>query len=224
VLNQDRAILGVFDPLYNGDAGKEGRIVSIRLATAIETKNFPLLEGEDYLVLGYSSGDVLVFSLPGFIAARPKRCDGTGPDVVRRNIACTLDLEKAQEAFTEAENASSLVPGPLITSYPSLKNYSVSDGDLVIHVEADRRTVWASDHSGRQLWREDPFDAARMRPYRYFKPVIVFVGPFPQSQFRQENEAACAAKAEPAVVLAYNSTQAGCLNVRTGRFVFLGQD
>jgi hypothetical protein len=105
-----------------------------------------------------------------------------------------------------------------------LKDYTVTGGHLVIHVEADHRTIWVSDRLGHKLWREDPFEAAAMRPYRYVKPVIVFVGPFPRSQIRQDHEASCAAKGEPAVALAYDSTQFGCLNVRTGRFVFLGQD
>jgi hypothetical protein len=97
--------------------------------------------------------------------------------------------------------------------------FGVPKSDLVIHVEADGRTVWASDKSGRQLWRGDPFETAGMKPYRYRRPVINFIGPLPKRDAK-----VCGGRGRPLAALGYNSTQFGCLDASTGHFVFLGQD
>lgn len=214
------SVLGVFNPLFDGDAGKEGAIVSIRVATAQEASDFPLLRGNDYLVLRYSSGNVIVIPVKGFLGVRPIHCDTTGPDVVSRNIACRLDLARAQEEESEAENAKFLMPSPPLTDNRPL-TYRIPGSGIVISVAADRRTVSASDALGRRLWTEDPCDAAGLKPYRFVRPVIARIGPF---SGRDSWKAACAARKEPAVALSYDSTQFGCLNALTGRFVMLGQD
>jgi hypothetical protein len=145
--------------------------------------------------------------------------------VVRRNIACTLDLQKAQEAENEAMIARMLVKGPPASSFPPLQDVDVADAGLVVHFGADHRTVWATDRSGRELWREDPFVTAKMKPYRIFVPLIDYVGTFGRGWFSEPREAeACADNGKEAVAIGYSSSQFGCLNARTGRFVFLGQD
>lgn len=209
--------LGVFDPLYDGDAGQEGTIVSIRAATARETNNFPSAKGEEYVVLRYSTGDLLVISVHGSLGLKPSRCDSMGPDVVNLNIACKLDLEKARRQYTDALIAKTLRPGPDVASLPPLNDYIVPDSGIVLRFGDDRRTILASDRSGHQLWREDPFDVAGLKPYRYFKPLISFVRPI-------GDKAPCATRGETAVGLGYSSTQFGCLNPRTGQFELLGQD
>ena len=214
-------ILGVFDPLFDGDAGKEGVIVLIRVATLQEKDNFPPLKGSEYVVLKYSSGNVIVISVEGDLGVRPTHCAATGPDIVSRNIACRLDIAKAQEKEIDAQNTRFLAPSPPLTkSGPWI--YRIPGPDITVSVGVDRRTVSASDRSGRHLWTEDPFDAAGLKTYRFVRPGIVRIGPFLGRASRRKT--ACTAREEPAVALNYNSTQFGCLNALTGRFVILGQD
>lgn len=212
MVNRSGGILGVFDPLFEGDGGREGVIVSIRVATALEAQNFPKLKGGDYLVLTYSSGDVLVLTVRSYGGVQPRRCDDNGPEIVSRNIACKLDLEQAEEDFDDRMRVKSLVTGPEPDSYPPLEDYRVPKSELVLHFGADHRTVWVTDGAGRELWRGDPFEMAEMKPYRLFRPLIVAVG------------GACGSKDKPQVALRYDSTQFGCLDARTGGFEFYGQD
>ena len=216
--NDRGGILGVFDPIFDGDSGKEGKVASIRLATESEIGNFPRLEADHYVVLTYSSGNVLVMQVRGEKSVKPVHCSRTGPYIVSRNIACKLDLHKAEEKFSDALNAKFLSPGPSMAGYKP-RDYSVPDSDIVIHVEADGRTVWASNASRKRLWRKDPFKAGGLEPYRFYRPIIRFVGPVPDWSGK-----ACHATGEFFVGLGYNSSQSGCLNARTGQFIFLGQD
>ncbi|MEO8375226.1 MAG: hypothetical protein ABI471_08370 [Sphingomonas bacterium] len=216
--NDSGLMAGTYDPIFNGDSGKEGKITSIRLATESEIQNFPLLTGDHYAVLSYGSGNVLVVQVRSDRSARPMNCGRSNAYIVRRNIACKLDLAKAKERFLDAINEEFLSPGPSMADYKA-RDFNVPGSGIVIHVKADGRTVWASDGSRKPLWRKDPFKAAGLKPYRFYRPIIRFVGPV-----QDWTGKACHATGEFFVGLAYNSSQFGCLNARTGQFIFLGQD
>jgi hypothetical protein len=206
------------DPLFNGDAGHEGKIISLRLATTPEADHFPRLKHDYYMVLIYSSGDVIVMPVHDDLAVKPRQRGQRSDYIVRNNIACKLDLNEAHNRQIDADIAMSLSPSPPLTDYKPII-FRVPRSDIVIHVEADGRTVWASDQAGTTLWREDPFNAADMKPYRVTRPFIRSV--FPLNRWM---EGPCDAKGKAFATLVYNSSQFGCIDARTGRFLFLGRD
>jgi hypothetical protein len=225
-------IEGVFDPIHDADVGPAGRsgpllgrvgtegvIIGVRPTTPAEWTEFSHNSNQLLFVLTYSSGDVIVIDGHGSDAVKPVDCKVVVP-VVSNNIACKFDLEAAKEASVDEWQARLLRPGPPASAYKPPATFSVPHANIEIHVGADLRTVVASDHSGRQLWKEDPFEEAGMKPYRVLKPLIVFVGPFAKGRFAES----CAPDGDPAVTLTYSSSQFGCLDARTGRFVFMGQN
>jgi hypothetical protein len=224
-------VISAFDPIFDADSGlaagsgpllgrlgKEGKIVAIRFATPAEIDDFPHTQRDHFFVLTYSSGDVVVLDGRGSFAVKPTHCDHTGTYVVFHNIACKFDLDKAREDFDNAFQHAMLMTGPQLPANQPL-SFAVPGSDITLHVAADRRIVSALDSSGRQIWTEDPFDAAGMRPYRFARPFIVRIAPLPA---RSEKE--CGARGKPFAKIGYNSSQFGCLDARTGRFEFLGQD
>ncbi|MFA6116251.1 MAG: hypothetical protein WC729_19800 [Sphingomonas sp.] len=209
---------GVFDPLFNADRGRAGKIVAIRLATPSEMADFPHREADHFYVFTYSTGDLLVVDVRGDGAIRPTRCGGNGLASARRNLACKLDLRKAKLRFIDALNTEFLSDGPSMRDYKAF-DFPVPCSDIVIHVDADGRTVSATNGSGRRLWRADPFKRAHLKPYRFFRPTISRLGSSPQP-----GSSACQAGESATVFLSYNSTQSGTLDPHTGRFDFGGQD
>lgn len=205
----------MFDPLFEGDAGREGTITAIRPAAATEMRYFKREGSTRYIVLSYSAGGLIMVSPARTAAVRPRRCGDTRIAVIARNIACKLDLTEAARRYFEAMNERFLSDGP---STITPIEVAVPCSDIVLHVEADGRTVWAAGKSGRRLWSEDPFERARMTPYRFRRPVIHSVSPPAMQNGR------CRAGDRRFVYLRYNSSQFGELDARTGRFAFGGQD
>jgi hypothetical protein len=216
ITNSSGEYLGVFDPLFDGDGGREGTITAIRLPTAAELRHFKRERSTQYVVLSYSAGGLLVVSLIRDAAARPRHCRETGVAIVSRNIACKYDLVEASRRYDEAFIASFLRDGP---STIAPIRVAVPCSDIVLHVEADGRTVWAANKSGARLWTEDPFERAGLKPYRYRRPIIRTISP----QAMPSN-GRCRNQRRPVVSLQYNSTQFGVLYARTGEFIFGGQD
>jgi len=218
-VNKTGGILGVFDPLSGGDAGKAGTIVSFRFATSPESGNFPSHHQGRLFVLTYSSGGVVVMDNSGGIPLEPANCGKSNADIVRLNIACRLDLEKAAQVRIDATIASHLGPGPPMADYRRPADFRVPGSDIVLHVAANGRTVSAVEKSGRQLWSEDPFEAGRLKPYRVVRPVISSI-----AETTSWGEPACHDQTPPFAVLTYNSSQFGCLDARTGRFQLRGRN
>lgn len=215
ITDSDGGIYGVFDPLFGGDDGREGVITSIRAATPAEMRYFKHETPGPYVVLNYSAGGLLVISTQATAAVRPRHCDGTAAAIVSRNIACRIDLRAASERETDAMIESSLGDG---RSTITPIEVAVPCAHIVIHVDADGRTVWATGKSGKRLWTEDPFERAGMKPHRLRRPVIHSVSPFATRRGER-----CGAR-RPDVGVSYNSTQFGALDSRTGKFTFGGQD
>jgi len=216
ITNADGGYLGVFDPLSDGDGGREGVVTAIRVATRDEMTHFKRQEPGPYVVLRYSTGGVVVVSVTSTAAVRPRRCGSVGIAVVDGNIACKIDLARARELADDAMIARDLVDGPT-TITPFV--FAIPCSDITLHVEADGRTVWAADASGTRLWTEDPFERAGVKPYRYRRPMIWTISP-PATPAG----AHCRNQPRPVVYLEYTSTQAGPLDVRTGRFTVTSED
>ncbi len=85
--------------------------------------------------------------------------------------------------------------------------YKDEDSGTVYYVETDGRHVSAIGSDGKILWSRDPFADAHLPLYRTKAPRIVF--------FKREKDC---------LAIAYNSTQSGTLNIKTGDFTFEGQN
>ena len=216
ITNDSGGYLGVFDPLSDGDGGREGIVTAIRVATRDEMTHFKRQGQRPYVVLRYSGGGVVVVSVTATAAVRPRRCGHAGFAVVSRNIACKIDLARAREVADDAMIARSLADGPT-TITPFV--FTIPCSDITLNVEADGRTVWAADAAGIRLWTEDPFERAGVKPYRYRRPMIWTISPSATPAGSH-----CGNQPRPVVYLEYTSTQTGPLDVRTGRFTVTAQD
>ncbi len=78
------------------------------------------------------------------------------------------------------------------------------------YVESDGRHITAFAPDGKILWHRNPFVDAHLQPYRCTKPIIKWIG---RDQYRQHK-----------LAIAFNSSQAGTLDDKTGDFQFAGQD
>ena len=98
--------------------------------------------------------------------------------------------------------------------------YKDAGSGVIFYVESDGRHVAAIGPDGKVLWNRDPFSDARLEFYRTKTPRIVYIG-----KTSPRNEAYWATNGIPKVIgIAYNSSQFGELDVRTGDFKFHGQD
>ncbi|MCE9609574.1 MAG: hypothetical protein K8R23_05130 [Chthoniobacter sp.] len=82
---------------------------------------------------------------------------------------------------------------------------------ITYYLESDGRHVSAIAPDGKILWHRDPFNDAKLWPYRVSKPVITY--------FKFAEKAA-----KPAIAINFNSSQFGTLDLTTGSFQYEGQD
>jgi len=84
---------------------------------------------------------------------------------------------------------------------------------LIYEVQTDRRTVTARKPDGKILWKVNPFEDAKMEPYRFKYPFITHMG---KMETRAING--------PVLIIGFNSSQYGPIELDTGNFHFWGQD
>jgi len=102
--------------------------------------------------------------------------------------------------------------GPLV--------YKDTESGTLFYVESDGRHVVAINSDAKILWHRDPFSDAHLEPYRTDKPQIVFIG----KPLQWMMEAMKGKGSGQFILINYNSTQAGVLDMKTGDFTFMGQD
>lgn len=83
-------------------------------------------------------------------------------------------------------------------------------------VQADRRTIVARTKEGKVIWRVNPFEDAKLKPYRVQYPFIVYFG--------RSTMAIQDGKGDRFLGVAFNSSQFGVVNLADGSFTFEGQD
>jgi hypothetical protein len=89
---------------------------------------------------------------------------------------------------------------------------------LVVYAETDGKHLSAIDFEGRVLWTRSPFADAHLEPYRVAEPRIVQIyAPLPWMLKAAKAKSGFAA-------LQFESTQFGVVDLKTGTFLFLGQD
>jgi hypothetical protein len=85
---------------------------------------------------------------------------------------------------------------------------------FVYVVAKDRRTISAMNSNGEIAWIANPFEDAKLRPYRFIHPFIVYLGPLrPQNNPRPFK-----------LRVGFNSSQYGDIELASGKFHFCGQD
>jgi hypothetical protein len=92
---------------------------------------------------------------------------------------------------------------------------------ILLYAESDGRHIAGIDRDGKILWHKNPFEDAKLEPYRTRRPVISFIGEAPDWMLRSMKSRG---KKGPFVGLSFNSTQSGTLDVKTGEFFLMGQD
>jgi hypothetical protein len=111
---------------------------------------------------------------------------------------------------------------PMVTYLDSPKDFRGAhafkdkESGITFYVECDGRHVAAIDPNGKILWHRDPFVDAKLEPYRFEKPLIVFIWP----ASGQDVEG----KKGRFVAIAFNSMQFGIMSFEKGDFTWLGQD
>jgi len=104
--------------------------------------------------------------------------------------------------------------------FPGPQVYKDTHSGTLLYIESDGRHVAGISADGKLLWNRDPFKDAHLKLYRTDKPQIVHIGEAtawgenPPSQFRSHEF----------VVITFNSSQFGALNISNGDFKFLGQN
>jgi hypothetical protein len=103
---------------------------------------------------------------------------------------------------------------PVRDGYPAAVTgliYKDAAANVIIYVETDGRHVVAISPDGKILWRKDPFVDAGLEPYRQPRPTINFVG-------------SCRPDVGKIFCISFTSSQAGTMDIATGKFTFEGQD
>jgi hypothetical protein len=96
--------------------------------------------------------------------------------------------------------------------------YKEPTSGTILYVESDGLHVCAISKEGRILWNKNPFQDARLEPYRFSQPQIIYVGPAQKWMLERVRSKS------DFIQIQYNSTQTGILNILTGEFEFMGQD
>jgi hypothetical protein len=87
------------------------------------------------------------------------------------------------------------------------KNYFILDANHIY--------ITAFDRTGKKLWKTDPYKDSNMGEYRTKRPLIV------NFEFSSDNWCSGNTKV---IWINYNNTQAGYIDLKTGKFSFCGQD
>ena len=77
--------------------------------------------------------------------------------------------------------------------------------------------VSAYDSGGNLLWKTDPYIDNHIDEYRTRRPIIVDI-------LFCDNPFAAQKKREITIGIVYSNTQFGYLNLKTGKYIFGGQD
>jgi hypothetical protein len=114
-----------------------------------------------------------------------------------------------------------------LEAFPGPQAYRDADSGIVFYVESDGRHVAAISSDAKVLWNKDPIADAQLKPnhaefYRVNNPRIISIGKAtePQQQYAQRMTEGGRGKF---VAIAYENSQFGVVDIKTGDFIFCGQ-
>ena len=105
------------------------------------------------------------------------------------------------------------IDAPRIVCPP--QTYKDSNSGLIFYVESDGRHVTAISPEGKIVWTRNPFEDARLEPYRNPMPRITWVGPAGERPLGMTGTF---------IFIRFDSSQMGFMNVETGDFRYAGRD
>ena len=140
---------------------------------------------------------VAAFSIPLHILAESGYID-TAPPTKLTNNPIPKELRKLGVAHNNDE--ATIKPLTFVDTQSRVLYYVESDGRHVSAIAAD----------GKLLWHRNPFVDAKLQPYRFRKPIIVWIG---LDESRGNS-----------LAISFNSSQFGLLNAKTGEFDYRGRD
>lgn len=91
----------------------------------------------------------------------------------------------------------------------------------MLYAESDGRHIAALDSIGKLLWVRDPYSDGRLRPYRTARPVLWRISPLPEGYANLMRKAWAAG---PFVMIEFDSSQFGAIDLRNGNYFDLGQN
>jgi hypothetical protein len=91
---------------------------------------------------------------------------------------------------------------------------------VLFYVETDGRHLSAIGPDGKLLWTRNPYVDTGSHYYRR-KEIITYLGPLPAEYARVSKKQNLGG---PFIQIAFDSTQFGAVDVKTGNFFNLGQD
>jgi hypothetical protein len=112
-----------------------------------------------------------------------------------------------------AREPASCIDAPGVVCPP--QTYKDSNSGLIFYVESDGRHVTAINPEGKILWTRNPFEDARLEPYRNPMPRITWIGPVGENAL---------GKTGTFIFIRFDSSQGGVMNVETGDFTYGGRD
>lgn len=101
---------------------------------------------------------------------------------------------------------------------------------ITFYVESDGRHLAAIDPNGKLLWVRNPFEDAKLCPYRSPWPVIYRISTIDSPHYETEGRLATRFKesgmdeSHQFIFIEFDSSQMGILDVSTGSFMFGGQN
>jgi hypothetical protein len=106
--------------------------------------------------------------------------------------------------------------------------YKDADSGVIFYVESDGRHVAAISPDGKVHWNRDPMADAHLEryhdpallSYRVKTPRIVFIGKEPDQHAQRMTKEGSG----KFVAIAYENSQFGDVDIKTGDFIFGGQD
>jgi hypothetical protein len=101
-------------------------------------------------------------------------------------------------------------------TYPDkIKKDTLTDtiNNIKFIVDKERIYITAIDKSGKQLWKTDPAVDSKLEEYRVKRPTIVYFKLVLDKSGKNI-----------AIEIAYNNSQSGYLDEKSGKFTFIGQD
>src|SRR5436190_24330359 len=131
-------------------------------------------------------------------------------------IAVLLCVTSATASDT---NKTVTYTGHYLTQFRGAQTYKDAESGIIFYVESDGRHLAAIDRDGKIVWHRDPFADAKLQYYRTKSPQIVYVGK--ASERAQEY---WPGKQKKVIGIAFNSSQFGEVDIKTGEFQFGGQD